>query len=228
MESMGTPCKVLVQQLLNTATLSHLGLDKAIRLEDDLNKKDRVKLAPKQQGLNIEGLSASADGRILYIGLRNPFSYEKAIVIPLNNARDVIERSAKPLYGRPLLWDLGHRGIRSMEYSSFHKDFLVVAGPIDDETDFVVYRWSGQDHDNPTFARSLNVGLPYFTPEALIPFADKASVLLLSDDGAMKVKVAGPHECLDEDEYEADNRTCAQKYLIDQNKKTFRAILLPL
>ena len=109
-----------------------------------------------------------------------------------------------------------------------HKAFLVVAGPIDDETDFAIYRWSGKDKDNPTFARSLNVGLPHFTPEAVIPFADKASVLLLSDDGAMKVKVAGSHECLNEDEYDADTRTCAQKYLIEQNKKTFRAILLHL
>jgi len=222
LEPMGTPCNGLVQALINAATPAHLGLD------NNLKKKDRKKLAPKEQGLNIEGLSASADGRILYIGLRNPLFSEKAVVIPLNNARHVIERSAKPILGQPMLWDLGLRGIRSMEYSSYHKAFLVVAGPIDDESDFAVYRWSGKDKDNPSFARSLNVGLSHFTPEALIPFADKASVLLLSDDGAMKVKVAGPHECLDEDEYNADSRTCLQKCLVEQNKKTFRAVLFNL
>jgi hypothetical protein len=227
LEPIGTPYKDLAQDLSHTVT-STINLDAVIRLDNNLKKKERQRLAPKEHGLNIEGLAASADGRVLYIGLRNPLASDKAIVIPLRNASDVIKEGEMLDLGEPLQWDLGRRGIRSMEYSPYHRAFLIVAGPIDDETDFAVYRWSGKDTESPAFARSLNVGLPHFTPEAVIPFFDKASVLLLSDDGTMKVKVSGPHECLDEEEYDADSRSCPQKHLAEQSKKTFRGILLHL
>src|SRR4030065_2191344 len=68
----GKPYKTLVHELLKTQAARRLGLDKATRFGAELKKKGMEKLAPKDEGLNIEGLCASADGGTLYFGLRNP------------------------------------------------------------------------------------------------------------------------------------------------------------
>jgi len=227
----GRPCLTLVQTLLTTPLGRKLALDEATRFGERLSKKERERLAPKKAGLNIEALAASADGNTLYIGFRNPLlvgpSSKRAIVIPLNNAADVLERSQTPQFGRPLLWDLHDRGLRSMEYCPRRKAFLLIAGGTDEGGDFALYRWSGDPTDPPTLVQTIHVDLPSFKPEALVPFATRDDVLILSDDGSIRVAVTGPSDCIDPVEYDADDRTCEQKYLRDQSRKTFRAIRLP-
>jgi len=72
--------------------------------------------------------------------------------------------------------------------------------------------------------RQLSFDKSNFTPEALIPFKNSTGILLLSDDGRLVIKVAGPHECM-EGRFRAD-QTCLNKFLLDSNKKNFRAIWL--
>ena len=218
----GEPCKTLVHRLLTTETMRHLGLDEAARFDADLSKREREKLAPKEEGLNIEALCASADGNILYIGFRNPRPHGKALAVPLKNAEAVIERQELPDFGEPILWDLKGLGIRSMEYSRFHEAYFVIAGCPDESRNFALYRWSGRKDEPPALVRQLNQG--NLGPEALVPFGNSNRLLLLSDDGALSVKVAGPHECV-EGEYRKDG-TCENKYLLDPNKKTFRGTWL--
>jgi len=246
----GKPCKTLVHKMLKTETLRHLELDKATRFNKILTKKERKKLAPKEKGLNIEALCASADGRTLYIGFRNPLpinlvrrlvrrslsedgSFSKggsdthrpnALVVPLKNANGVIEKQDEPILGEPILWDLKGLGIRSMEYSSFHKAYFIIAGPYDEEPKFALYRWSGNTSTQPVLVHQLKFEKDNFTPEAIIPFENSASLLLLSDDGSLAVKVAGPHECM-EGQFNKDG-TCLNKFLLEANKKSFRAIWL--
>jgi hypothetical protein len=55
-------------------------------------------------------------------------------------------------------------------------------------------------------------------------FKDSDRLLLLSDDGSLPIKIAGPHECM-EDEYREDG-TCQNKYLLNPKRKTFRGIWL--
>ncbi|MFH1718098.1 MAG: DUF3616 domain-containing protein, partial [Planctomycetota bacterium] len=203
------------------------------RFGDDLKKKDLEKLAPKEEGLNIEALCASADGRTIYIGFRNPRPVgvssrrPQALIVPLQNADGIVERGETPVFGEPILWDLQGLGIRSMEYSGFHKTYFIIAGgPDDDDAGFVLYRWSGRKGQKPVLVRKLDTGRSEFTPEALIPFAGSDRLLLLSDDGSIPVKVAGPHECL-EGEFEKDG-TCLNKYLANPDRKTFRGIWLRL
>ena len=232
-EPAGRPCKTLVLSLVKTQAGRRLGLDKATRFDaPDLKKKEEKRLAPKEEGLNIEGLCASPDGQVLYIGLRNPRPANKktgrteAIVVPLQNPAGVVDRGAAPVFGEPLLWDLGGLGIRSMEYSPFHKAYFIIAGGPDDDNEggFVLYRWSGKPEENPAMVRKLDLDGSSFSPEALIPFAGSGRLLLLSDDGSIPVKVSGPHECA-EGEYRNDG-TCPNKFLLDPNKKTFRALWL--
>ncbi len=224
----GTPCKTLVHELLKTRTASVLGLDEATRFDADLKKKDREKLAPKEDGLNIEALSGSPDGKIIYIGFRNPRASRgsRAIVVPLRNADRVIEQREVPIFGEPILWDLAGLGIRSMEYCRFDGAYFIVAGSFDEDDEYALYRWSGQRNAPPVKVRVFSSDKSKFTPEALVPFENSGRFLLLSDDGSLRIKVAGPGDCL-EGEYRSD-RTCLNKYLADPEKKTFRGIWLEL
>jgi len=238
----GIPCKSLIHSLVKTGPGRRLGLGRATRFDaPNLTKRERKSLAPKQYGLNIEGLCASGDGQTLYIGFRNPRYYDgvssrvKALVVALNNPKQVIERGEPAIFGEPrpsdglgepILWDLGGLGIRSMEYSHFHKAFFIIAGPRNAEPRFVLYRWSGEKESPPALVRRLSPDESGFSPEALVTFKNSGKFLLLSDDGTLAIKVSSPGEC-EEGELNYDG-TCPNKFLVDQNKKYFRAIWLEL
>jgi len=214
----------LVEAMLKSGNLRGLGLDKATRLGEKLSKKEREKLAPKEDGLNIEGLCASADGRTLYIGFRNPRPVNAAsgkicaIVVTLENAVDVVEKGSRPVFSKSLLWDLGGLGIRSMEYSPLHKTYFVIAGSSDETTRFALYRWSGDANTPPQLLKDLHLG--NFSPEAVVPFMTSKKLLLISDDGSLPVKIDSSAECLP-DKLNADG-TCPNKFLLDPGRKTFR------
>ena len=228
-QPVGKPCKTLVRTMLAVRALRDLGLHKAAGLGlADLSKKELERLAPKNEGLNIEGLCASSDGKTLYIGFRNPRPTNKstrracALVVPLNNPAQVIENGDTPILGEPMLWDLNGSGIRSMEYSAFHRVYFVVAGSPDESPEFTLYRWSGKSQEQPQQVKQLS--LSNFSPEALIPFGSSERLLLLSDDGTLPVSVADKSQCA-EGELNGDG-TCPNKSLLDPNRKTFRAIWL--
>lgn len=225
----GRPCKTLVHRLIRTNTMRNLGLDKATRFgEENLKKKDLQNLAPKDQGLNIEGLCASADGSTIYIGFRNPRPpagprrTPHALVVPLKNPAAVVDFGEAPVFGEPILWDLGGFGIRSMEYSGFHRAYFVIAGPHDESRQFALYRWSGKMDEPAIFVRQIRSDNSDFTPEGLVPFKNSAKLLLLSDDGTIPVRVYDKSQCA-EGELTSDG-FCPNKSLTDPNKKTFRAI----
>jgi len=146
----------------------------------------------------------------------------KTIVLPLNNPQAVVEKGDKPNFGEPMLWELGGLGIRSMEYSHYHKAYFIIAGPADEGPGFTLYRWSGEKNSPPVLVRQLSQS--DFTPEALVVFRNSSRLLLLSDDGMIPIKVRSEAECM-EGELLADG-TCANKFLTDVNRKYFRGIWL--
>lgn len=226
----GRPCKTLMHQLLQNKSARNLGLDKATRFGEDLGKKDLEKLAPKNHGLNIEGLCSSADGDTIYIGFRNPRpatgtkEIPHALIVPLKNPASVVESGAAPVFGEPILWDLGGSGIRSMEYSDFHKAYFIIAGRYDEDGRFALYSWSGKTTELARFVRRVFPDDSTFTSEAIIPFAGSSKLLLLSDDGTIGVKVHDKSECAEGELL--PNGFCPNKFLTDSNKKTFRAAWL--
>ena len=229
----GRPYADLARRLVAEPALASLGLDRAVRIDDDkkLSKKEREQLAPKARGLNIEGLAAAPDAKTLYIGLRNPTAAEpttgsaRAIMIPLLNGADVVESGSRPRFAAPLLWDLAGLGIRSMEYSLRHKAYFIVAGRRDEGGRFALYRWSGREDEQPIRVRELELAAD-FTPEALFFFADGERACLLSDDGTIPVQVSGPAECLPGEML--DDGFCPNKFLVNPERKCCRAVeILP-
>jgi len=230
-QPVGIPRLTLIHSLVETTSARMLRLAEATRFDAlNMTKQERKILAPKIAGLNIEGLCSSPDGKTIYIGFRNPRPYNKvswraqAIVVPLNNPKQVIEKGYPPVFGDPILWDLGELGIRSMEYSHFHKAYFIIAGPHNEGPGFALYRWSGEKEQPAVLVKKLSFSQSSFGPEALVSFNNSDKFLLLSDDGSLVIKVLSPSECL-EGELSEDG-TCLNKYLSNQNKKTFRGTWL--
>lgn len=194
--------------------------------------KQVERLAPKDQGLNIEALAPGPDGQGLWLGLRNPRPAGKALLVPLLNPREVLLGTEAPRFGPPVLLDLATRykdrtvplGIRAMEYVPPAKSWLIIAGAHDEEDVFAVYSWSGKPDEAarllPEATRAV-ARLPGFSPEAIVVWAGQQRVLLLSDDGADLVRVASPAECLPG---AWNNGFCEAKALLDPKRKTFQGL----
>jgi len=131
-------------------------------------------------GLNIEGLAATEDGKLM-IGFRNPLSAAgRAIVVILDNPDELI--AGKPArFGAPMEPDLGRRGIRSMERVG--TDYLIIGGRTGDTGDFVLFRWSGKPAEIP--APVPTVALAPLRAEALFAIPGGDRVGILSDDGGI-------------------------------------------
>lgn len=176
-------------------------------------------LAPKEQGLNIEGLSTNADGSVLYIGLRNPIPEQQAILIPIKNPNAVVHGKAEPIMGKPVHLKVQGRGIRSIEYSPYHKRFFLVAGDRSNKLSSVLYSWDGVTESVPKKIRSF-VNL---NPEAIAPMPGSDKILILSDDGTVAHRV-NPEDSFDK----LVDGKCACKSLKDPREKRFRSLALIL
>ena len=143
-------------------------------------------LNPKKKGINLEGLTATADGAALLIGLRNPRPKGKAIVLKLTNPVAVVDEGKPAEVGKPGLLDLGGLGIRSMEYSKRDNGYLISAGHHTTKPEFALYLWSGKADD--TKPKQLTFDRPEgFSTEAIVIYEDRKEVLLVSDDGTVDV-----------------------------------------
>jgi hypothetical protein len=182
-ELVGVPYTSLIADLI-----AHYGEDSSL---DWLDLESAAMRAPGDPGgLNIEGLSATADGSGLLIGMGNPLGPDgRAILIPLTNPEETI--SGKPaVFGEPLTIDLTGRGIRSIDYVEPWKHYVIIAGPTGGDGDFAVYRWSGQQADAPVEIPLAWDGESKLTPEAIFHDSLSNTLHVLSDDG----KVAVTHD----------------------------------
>jgi hypothetical protein len=152
--------------------------------------REAVEKKPEEDGLNIEALAAwGADG--VLIGLRSPLSHHKAIAIPLENPREVVNGTAPPRLAEPLEFDLKGLGIRSIE--KVGDAYWIVGGPKgagEEETKkkstakkeaFKLFSWSGRRGDKPVFNKNLAKGMNF---EAL--FEMNGKLWVLADDGQVK------------------------------------------
>jgi hypothetical protein len=143
--------------------------------------REAAERAPESSGgLNIEGLAATADGRLL-IGFRSPLVQGRALVVPLNNPQALLE-GQPAAFGAPILLDLGERGVRSIE--RIGSNYLIVAGPTADDGRFTLFRWSGAAGSAAVALPSIDFGS--LRPEALFEWPGSRQVQMLSDDGGVE------------------------------------------
>lgn len=165
----GTPYRDLLEDLVRAPSLAAWGLAQA-----------STRAAEADGGLNIEGLAATPEGRLL-VGFRNPLREGRALVVPIDNPAEVVAGGRARL-GAPIELDLGGRGVRSLERVG--SGYYVVAGPVGDSGTFGLYRWSGSAGDVPV---PVAVDLGTLRPEALFAIPGTGSIELLSDDGGILV-----------------------------------------
>lgn len=140
------------------------------------------------EDLNIEGLAATPEGELL-VGLRDTVD-GKALVVPFRNPAEVADQGKAPIFGTPHALDLKGNGIRSLE--RFGTNYLIVAGPVSDESGFSLYSWSGRDGDDAVPVPSVSFG--DLRPEAMLAVAGTNTVQVLSDDGSDNCSDEGPVE----------------------------------
>jgi len=185
-------------------------------VRDLLDEPKFAALNLSKDTLNIEGLAAAPEGHLL-IGFRNPLSVKEvgaegkketeAIIIPITNPRAVVERGKKPEFGDAITVTLGRRGIRSIE--RIGNRYLIILGPNErgsEKKKFKLYAWNRVPGKHPT---PLDFDFGTLSPEAIFAVPGKNEVMILSDDG--RVKIDG-EDCKDAPE----------------EKKSFRSITLPL
>ncbi|AMV24428.1 hypothetical protein VT84_08525 [Gemmata sp. SH-PL17] len=166
----GTPFRGLIEALASDPQLA------------EFEFAERARKAPESPGgLNIEGLTATPDGRLL-IGFRNPVPNGTALLVPLENPDAVLADGRAPRFGAPVRLDLGARGVRSIDFAPAHEAYFIVAGPVGDGGTSALYRWSGPTGAAPVLLTQVNfAGL---NPEAAVaPPGPRTDLLLLSDDG---------------------------------------------
>lgn len=180
----------LIDHLIAYDLIYNLGLTDAIGVVDGHIDPNRIPaLAPKEQGLNIEGLCASADGNSMFIAFRNPRPHiedvNNVLIINLLNPEEVVLSGTDPNFAPPILLDLSGLGIRSMEYSPTLSQYLIIAGSHKGSSDaplLILYAY-----DMATGILTMLDDFPIITPEAMFQFPDSSDIYLLSDDGTLLI-----------------------------------------
>ena len=222
----GAPCQSLVQQLLKYPSAVQEVLSKATWLDEKLSKKERKNLAPKNRGLNIEGLMYYPPNKSLLVGLRNPLftpdgkSRPHAIIFELKNPAEMIDKQKPAEFGQFLFWDLEGRAIRGMEYSSIHQQYFILAGGVDQEIAPALYSWEGDFNRNPQKWYQWPQSDPPFTPEGIAAEPDTGLLWVFSDDGSLEITINSPSECMEGKLL--PNKRCLNKHLKLDAQKKFR------
>jgi hypothetical protein len=138
-------------------------------------------LAPKEGGIDIEGLAEDADHTDLWIGFRSPLSPDgDAWAVRLLHP-EMMLTGAPAAFDAPVRLHLGGRGVRSMEWDEGRKQYWIVAGPAGTRGDFALYSWAGPG----AIPLVVPADLGGLHPEALVVQPD-GTLLLLSDDGTLQ------------------------------------------
>jgi len=184
----------LIDDLIAYDKQYKLGLQSAIGTAGDKIKPQKNdKLAPKKEGLNIEGLCTTSDGSRMFIAFRNPRPDNMALILPLSNPEAVVTKGERPLLQPPILIDLDGLGVRSIEYAPALKKYLIVAGSHEGVSDAPILHLYTYEHET----RKTQKLATYsdITPEAIFQFPNANEINLLSDDGSRLIDTpAGPVE----------------------------------
>ena len=147
----------------------------------------------EENGFNIEGIAFDRNKEKLLIGFRSPQDYGKAVLLTVENVKDMFEQGSKAVIGEEsVVLDLKDSGVRGMAYIPKLDGYLIISGPTsrDRSINFGLWFWSGKSED-----QAVKVSIPgpdnaINLTECVSPiqFAGKELVLLVRDDGKKKKK----------------------------------------
>jgi Protein of unknown function (DUF3616) len=170
----GLPYTRLLEDLAQAAGLQKYNLESASR-----------KAPESKDGLNIEGLAATPQGTLM-IGFRNPIPGGNALIVPLDNPQQIVEGERAKL-GPPIELSLNGLGVRSIEYRASRSQYLIVAGPYNDDGKVALFSWSGKASDAAELIPEGAFG--DLNPEAMFMYpGDLTAVQFLSDDSGRKLR----------------------------------------
>ena len=132
----------------------------------------------------------------------------------------MIENQQAAKFGQVLYWDLDGRGIRGMEYCSFSKTFLILAGPVDAESNFALYAWDGLFDAQPKVVYQWPKQNADLKPEGIAVNPLRRGLWVFSDDGSVEVAIDSPTQCMEGELL--DSGRCLNKHLINDAQKSFR------
>ena len=78
--------------------------------------------------INIEGLSFESINNTLLIGFRSPVVDGKAIIVAIENPKEIFLEGKKPIFSKPVHLNLNGKGIRDLTYDSKKDGFWIIAG----------------------------------------------------------------------------------------------------
>lgn len=133
-----------------------------------------IKTAPKEGGLNIEGLAFAPDGTLM-LGLRAPLTGTQGMLGDALIVRLSYEDESWSVSSFQQL-PLANMGVRDMVWTD--DTLTIIAGPVASGGTSVLYTWSGTDVVQPVEAPSFKG----FNAEALVRIDSKW--LVMSDDGS--------------------------------------------
>lgn len=186
----GKPYRELLASLTRDKQFAPYGLESAARNG-----------AEAQHGLNLEGMTARAEGGV-YIGFRNPVYQGRSLIATLTNPERVIEGDS-PRWLAPIELNLNGLGVRGL--SSWRGSYWIIAGGTSTPQPARLFRWAG----GAAAAVPDPIPLPAdFNPEAFFTPEERPAFMLLSDDGSRTVQGV------------------ACKKLQDPSQKSFRGLWL--
>lgn len=182
--------KTLVQSMLNSANWQQPDAEviSLISSRSKLQTQTVANLAPKIDGLNIEGIAQlpGATPRVA-IGLRNPLINNEAILVTLENPLQAAT-GATPVFGQAIRLNLNGLGIRAMAWSASENAMYIVAGHInsDPAAEFFLYRWNGLP-GYPTQFLSQISHASGGSIEAILVHEGQNALRLIVDQGAVLI-----------------------------------------
>lgn len=142
-------------------------------------------------GFNIEGLAFDRNEQAMLIGFRSPQADGKAVLVWLENPRDLFEGGTRAAIGSEMiLLNLKGDGVRGMAYDPKLEGFLIISGPAsrDRTLNFGLWFWSGEAGIEPVPVEIPVPGTEIRRGECVSPIRCNGNdlVLLMRDDGNKK------------------------------------------